>query len=168
MMKLFASLILMLTLLTLQSSYAQKRSRIFSSSDAQVKMAAEKAWPSFFAAFRAAVRKRDRIALKKMLASDLLFSLGNHRSDHLDEAFAFWDENNGRGWKAFNRILTQGIAPQALWWNNGEKPKRPSRVAPSTANRRDNINRGRISWYAIFKFQEDGRWYCDIFQECCD
>jgi hypothetical protein len=70
--------------------------------------AAEQAWPSFFASFRRAVRARDRNRLRSMLAPDLLFSLGHHRSDHLDEAFEYWDADNGRGWKAFNRILNQG------------------------------------------------------------
>lgn len=129
---------------------------------------AEKAWPIFFAEFRAAVRTRDRARLRKLLAPDLLFTLGHHRSDHLEEAFKYWDAENGRGWKAFNRILNQGTVPQALWWNNGSKPSRPSRIAPAAANQRKNIDRGRIGWYAIFEYGEDGRWYCIIFQECCD
>jgi hypothetical protein len=130
--------------------------------------AAQKAWPSFFASFREAVRARDRKRLRTMLAPDLLFSLGHHRMDHLDEAFAYWDANNGRGWKAFNRILNRGSVPQAKWWNGGAKPTRPGRVAPAAANLRSNIDRGRIEWIAIFEFREDGRWYCEIFQECCD
>ena len=130
--------------------------------------AAEKAWPVFFAAFRSAVKSKDRKSLKAMLAPDLLFTLGHHRQDHLEEAFRFWDADNGRGWKAFNRILNQGAFPTAAWWNNGAKPVRPSRVAPAAANRRINIDRDRIAWYAIFEFREDGHWYCVIFQECCD
>jgi hypothetical protein len=167
-MKLVGILILVAALLFPQFSYAQKRSRLHSQSSSQVNAAAERAWPSFFAAFRVAVKKRDRATLRRMLAPDLLFTLGHHRSDHLDEAFKFWDADNGRGWKAFNRILSQGSVPQARWWNNGDWPKRPSRVAPAAANQRININRARIDWYAIFVFREDGRWYCDIFQECCD
>ena len=130
--------------------------------------AAEKAWPAFFVSFRAAVRARDRWALRSMLAPDLLFSLGHHRGDRLDEAFKYWDADTGRGWKAFNRILSQGAVPQAPWWNNCAQPARPSRVAPAAANRRINIDRERITWYAIFEFREDGHWYCVIFQECCD
>lgn len=144
--------------------YAQKRSRIHSLSPIKVNMAAERAWPSFFAAFRVAVKRRDRAALRKMLVPDLLFTLGHHRSDHLDEAFKFWDADNGRGWRAFNRILAQSTVPQARWWHNGEWPKRPSRVAPAAAN----IKGRDVDWYAIFIFGVDGRWYCDIFQQCCD
>jgi len=85
-----------------------------------------------------------------------------------DEAFKFWDADNGRGWVAFERTLAGGAAPQARWWHKGRDPERPSRVAPAAANHRANIERGRVGWYAIFSFQEDGRWYCEIFQECCD
>jgi hypothetical protein len=127
---------------------------------------AEKAWPAFFATFRAAVRKRNRAALKRMLADGLLFSLGGGGGP--DEAFKFWVRDNGRGWVAFERTLNGGVAHLARWWNNGRDPERPSRVAPAAANLRANIERGRISWYAIFRFNEDGRWYCEIFQECCD
>ena len=122
----------------------------------------------FFNEFRSAVRARDRAKLRHMLAPDLLFSLGHHRSDHLDEAFKYWDAQNGRGWKAFDRILGQGTVPLAAWWNSGTKPGRPTRVAPTIANERSNIDRGRIAWYAIFEYRSDGRWYCVIFQECCD
>jgi hypothetical protein len=133
-----------------------------------VSKVADKAWPAFFASFRAAVRTRDRKSLRSLLAPDLLFSLGHHRVDHLEQAFGFWDADNARGWKAFDRILKQGTAPEAAWWNSGAKPNRPSRVAPAAANQRRNIDRGRIGWYAIFEFREDGRWYCVIFQQCCD
>ncbi len=129
--------------------------------------AAQKAWPAFITSFRKAIRTRDRERLRTMLAPDLLFTLGHHRTDHLDEAFAYWDANNGRGWKAFDRILNQGTAPLPKWWNNGAVTARPRRVAPAATNRRINIDRERVGWYAIFEFR-DGRWYCQIFQECCD
>lgn len=163
--KLLSSLILSVALLAPETSHARKPC---TGAGTHSKTAAERAWPSFFAGFRAAVRKRDRAALRKMLAPDLLFSLGHHRGDHLDDAFKFWDANKGEGWKAFKRILAQGTAPLARWWHDGENPRRPSRVAPAAANRRVNIVRGRIGWYAVFEFREDGRWYCDIFQACGD
>jgi len=158
----------LLTLLILIGLLAVPHSAIGPRQSRSSMLAAEQAWPSFFASFRRAVRARDRNRLRSMLAPDLLFSLGHHRSDHLDEAFEYWDADNGRGWKAFNRILNQGAVPQAAWWNNGAKPGRPSRVAPAAANRRVNIDHQRIGWYAIFEFREDGHWYCEIFQECCD
>jgi hypothetical protein len=142
--------------------------RTLGQSRSSIKVASEKAWPSFFLSFRSAVRAKDRKRLRNMLAPDLLFSLGHHRNDHLEEAFKYWDAHNGRGWKAFNRILDQGTAPQAAWWNNGDQSARPARVAPAAANKRKNIDRERIAWYAIFEFRKDSRWYCVIFQLCCD
>jgi hypothetical protein len=162
------AIIFIFTLLVSQIIYAQKPVGRHDKTEVQINAVAKQAWQPFFVAFRAAVKRRDRVALRKMIAPDLLYTLGGHRSDHLDEAFKFWDNFNGRGWKAFDRILAQRTASQARWWNNGENPKRSSRVAPAAANQRINIDRGRIGWYAIFEFREDGHWYCSTFQECCD
>ena len=169
-MKLLSILILTSVLLTAQPSHAQGQRRVSGRQRAQLEASAERAWPSFFTAFRAAARSRDRAALKGMMAPDFLFSLGGGDccDDMRDQAFAFWDAHNGRGWKALDRILAQGAVPQARWWNHGGLPERPSRVAPAAANRRGNIDRERVDWYAIFVFHEDGRWYCEVFQECCD
>ncbi len=158
-----------------QLSYAQRRSskaRTAVESLSLMDAAAECAWKPFFSKFRIAVRKRDRETLKKMMVPGFLYSLGGGADccdgDNRDEAFQFWDNPNVRGWEAFDRILSEGAVPQAAWWSNGEKKARPSRVAPAAANIRRNIKRDRIQWYAIFEFHEDGQWYCDIFQQCCD
>lgn len=135
---------------------------------AQGNRAAERAWKPFFKAFRLAVEKRDRETLRKMLLPDFHFSSGHHRRQSTDAAFKYWDEQNGRGWKAFKKILSQGTVPMARWWNNGKKLERPSRVAPPAVNRRTNIDHERVPWYAIFEFRSDGHWYCVIFKECCD
>jgi len=135
---------------------------------AQGNPAAQRAWRAFFKAFRNAVEKRDREALRKMLPPDFHFSSGHHRRQLSDAVFEYWDEQNGRGWVAFKRALALGTVPMARWWNNGEKPKRSSRVAPPSVNRRINIDRDRITWYAIFEFRDDSHWYCVIFKECCD
>jgi hypothetical protein len=137
-----------------------------SSSRATLNSAANRAWPAFFSRFRSAIHKRDRKALRQMLSPDLHYSSGHHPTNNLDEAFKYWDESDG--WRGFDRILSQGTVPLGRWWNNGSLPERPSRVAPAAANRRINIDRERIHWYAIFEFHEDGRWYCNIFKLCCD
>ena len=169
-MKLLSILILTSALLAPQPSHAQGQRRAPGRQRAQLEASAERAWPSFFTAFRAAVRGRDRAALKEMMAPDFLFSLGGGESsgDMRVQAFAFWDAHDGRGWKALDRVVAQGAVPQARWWNRGALPERPSRVAPAAANRRGDIERERVDWYAVFVFREDGRWYCEVFQECCD
>ena len=126
---------------------------------------AERAWKPFLSAFRTAVKKRDRAALRRMMSPDFFSSPGN--SPGIDAAFQLWDENNGERWRALNRILTQGTAPMAGWWDHGAKRKYITRIAPPAANVRRNIDRARIDWYAFFEFR-DGRWYCTIFSECCD
>ena len=135
---------------------------------AQTDGAARRAWRPFFKVFRVAVAKRDRKTLRKMLLPDFHYSSGHHRQPSIDAAFAYWDQQNGRGWIAFKRTLAAGSVPMARWWNNGKRPQWPSRVAPPAANRRINIGRDRVDWYAIFEFRPDGHWYCVIFKRCCD
>lgn len=137
----------------------------------QTGVAAERAWKPFIDAFVRAVRKRDREALKEMMAEDFFTSGGvgddNGDGDSREETFAFWDESHARGWKAFDRILSRGTAPMAAWRDEGERRKYVSRVAPPAANVRRNIKRALIEWHAIFEFR-DGRWVCTAFAQCCD
>jgi hypothetical protein len=131
---------------------------------------ADRAWPAFYASFRDAVRRRDRAALRKMMPAEFDFSGGggddNGDGDSRDEAFGYWDEGRGRGWKAFEKLLLGGAVPGEgrLGSHNGT----PQRVAPPAINKRVNVVRGRIAWYALFEFREDERWYCTVFKECCD
>ncbi|HZS04966.1 MAG TPA: hypothetical protein VFD58_09045 [Blastocatellia bacterium] len=132
---------------------------------------AEKAWRAFFPAFRKALRHRDRAVLKKMMVPDFHFSGGggddNHDGDSRDEAFQFWDEYGG--WVPFEKVLAEGTVQQAKWWTKGRKDAtRLARVAPPAANRRINVRRGNVRWYAIFESRKDGRWYCTAFNQCCD
>ncbi len=134
------------------------------------KAEADRAWPSFYASFRDAVGRRDREALKGMLAPDVDYSDGagdeNHDGDGRDDAFGYWDEGRGRGWKAFERLLRGGAVPGRgrMGSHNGT----PQRVAPPAINRRVDVIKGRIAWYAVFEFREGRRWYCTVFKECCD
>ena len=181
------TLILRLTLLTPHTSGAQSRPPRASS--AQVRAEAERAWKPFFIRFRSAVKRRDRAALKAMMTPDFLYTLGRHRDindgvrfiparaqeptsgreDEREAAFRFWDDPHVRGWKAFDRVLAQGAVPMAAWWGaSGSAGGVRNRVGPPAANRRSNIVSGVIDWYAVFEFGVDGRWYCTIFQQCCD
>ena len=99
---------------------------------AQRESAAQQSWMPFFKTFRQAVARRDRATLRKMLPPDFHWSSGHHRRVSEEAVFGYWDQRNGSGWKAFNRILSQGTVVMARWWNNGQPPERPSRVAPET------------------------------------
>jgi hypothetical protein len=136
---------------------------------AQTKADAERAWRPFFAAFREAAKRRDREALKKMMAADFFTSGGvgddNQDGDHRDEAFAFWDEPYTRGWEALDRTLAAGVAPYTA---ARVRDKTLRRVAPPAANVRRLTPRMGLDWHAVFEFREDGRWYCAVFAQCCD
>jgi hypothetical protein len=146
-------ILLSLLLLAPQAASAQRRSD------------AERAWGPFFAAFRRAVKERDRSALRGMMSDDFFSSGGNDPGQ--DAAFEFWDGPNVRGWEAFEKVLARGTVPQAAWWDAGRESKHPGRVAPPAANVRRNVTRGAVDWYAVFEFR-DGRWYCTVFNQCCD
>lgn len=138
---------------------------------AQTKTSAERAWKPFFVAFRAAARRGDREALKKMMVPDFYFSGGggddNGDGDTREEAFQFFSEPYTAGWKALDRALAQGSVPMAAWWERGAKRKYASRISPPAANIRSNIDRAKVDWLAIFEFRA-GRWYCTSFSQCCD
>jgi hypothetical protein len=132
---------------------------------AQANVSAQRTWKPFFVAFRAAVKKRDRDALRKTMSPDFFSSGGNDAG--AEAAFQFWDDPNVRGWEAFTKTLARGTVPMAGWWDAGSKRKYISRVAPPAANVRRNMRLRIVHWYAVFEFR-DGRWYCTVFNLCCD
>lgn len=148
-----------------QPDIAQKRVTGFAAETA----AAERAWPAFFKAFRVAVTKRDKVALKEMMVRDFFFSGGggddNHDGDVRDDAFKYWDDPNVRGWSAFARALVKGAAPAPPETDEAGK-KHPSRVAPPAARTTRNLSTAP-PWLAYFEYR-NGHWYCMSFSECCD
>lgn len=127
--------------------------------------AAQRAWKPFFASFRRAVKGRDRAALRGMMSDDFFSSGGNDAGP--EAAFEFWDSPHVRGWAAFDKVLARGTVPQAAWWDAGRGRRYAARVAPPAANVRRDVRRGAVGWYAIFEFR-GGRWYCTVFNQCCD
>lgn len=130
--------------------------------------ASERAWRPFFRAFQAAARRRDREALKAMMARDFYYhSSGgdeNGDEDTREEAFEFWAEPRVGAWAALEKTLAAGTAPNRYLREPGNR--RPGRVAPPAANNRRAIESNSFEWYAVFEFR-DGRWYCVAFAECC-
>ena len=160
-MRFFHATLLLLVLLVPGVTFAQRD------------VSAERAWKPFFVAFRTAVRKRDREALRKMMVADFYFSGGggddNGDGDFRDDAFQFFSDPNTEGWRAFDQTLAQGSVPTGKWWNQGAKREYVSRISPPAANVRRNVDgpRPRVDWLAFFEFR-DGRWYCTSFSQCCD
>lgn len=156
-MKLFKVLILVLALLAPQLSFAHNT------------RASDRAWKPFFAAFRAAVKKRDKQALSKMMSNEFYYlSSGgdeNSNNDTRDEAFDYWDTSGVGAWAALAAILAQGAVVNTAMREPGATE--PSRISPPSANNQRAIKARSFKWYAVFEFK-NGRWYCTGFTECCD
>lgn len=159
--------ILSLTFLIPLASSAQKRptnawdtvARQHASSNA----AAEKDWPSFLASLRAAVQKRDRAALSKMMKPDFIFDCcdnmdENNNGETRDEAFRRWDKFPKVGWAALNRLLAQGVVPASATWTSNNGRSKPNLIAPPSANSKKY--RGPV---ADFEWR-NGRWWFVSFQ----
>jgi hypothetical protein len=66
-------------------------------------------WNTFLKEFRAAVTRRDRLALKSCMPKNFLFTLDEfEESDPRDAAFKEWDRPDVKGWEALDRILAKG------------------------------------------------------------
>jgi hypothetical protein len=156
-MKLSKLSILVLILLLPQLSMAQTRS------------ATQRAWKPFFAAFREAVKKRDKDALSKMMVREFYYlSSGgdeNDNNDTRDETFGYWDTSGLGAWEALETVLAQGTVVNTNMREFGSRA--PSRIAPPIANNRRAIKARSFKWYVVFEFRR-GRWYATGFTECCD
>jgi hypothetical protein len=128
---------------------------------------AAREWRPFIAAFRAAVKRRDRESLKRMMSPDFFTTGGGVEGEESrDGAFAFWEGPEVRGWEALERTLAAGTVHYT--YMRDVRDRTSKRVAPPAANVRREIVRQSFGWYAIFEFGADGRWYCTVFAQCCD
>ena len=136
---------------------------------AQRRSASERAWGPFFRSFRAAVKRRDREALRRMMVADFYFHTSggddNGDGDSRDEALEYWGELRVQGWAALEKTLAAGAVPNRLMRTPNNR--RPSRVAPPAANNRRAAESHAFEHYAVFEYR-GGRWYCIAFTECCD
>ena len=124
----------------------------------EAQAAARKAWPAFFAEFRAAVGRRDRNALGKLMAKT--FNAPPHTPE---DAFRQWDDPKVRGWIKLRRVLALGAVPVGKPDEGDPEQERPTMISPPAADR------GRYrGWFAAFEFQEDGKWYCIQFTSTRD
>src|SRR5688572_25533453 len=78
---------------------------------AQSTYQANRAWRPFLVSFRAAVKKRDREALTKLMSRDFYYlSSGgdeNSNQDSRDEAFEYWETTQIGAWDALEKVLAQ-------------------------------------------------------------
>lgn len=109
-------------------------SLIFAQNSRTKNAAAERSWQQFYTAFSAAVNKRDRAALKRMMARHFELHGGG-----VDGTSAEWirtiDAQNG--WRGLQQSVASGTKLLKL-------NRRPARVTNDD--------------YAIFEFGVDGKW----------
>ena len=126
----------------------------------EVEAAARKAWPAFFADFRAAVNSRDRAALRKLMSNPF-----NSPPNTPEDAFKQWDDPKVGGWVKLRRVLAQGNVRAGKPDEGDPEQERPTMISPPAAELNAKRYRG---WWAAFEFQEDGKWYCIQFVSKAD
>jgi hypothetical protein len=118
---------------------------------------AAQSWRTFYSAFRLAVRRRDRAALRRMMINEFTFSFGDEAN--ASEAFAHFDNPNnytspnGRrrtGWTVLDQVLARGVRPDVDNMRSGTY--NPSYIASG----------GNIGCRAGFEFV-GGRWRWTYF-----
>jgi hypothetical protein len=125
----------------------------------EVKTAARKAWPAFFADFRQAVDSQDRKTLRKLMAKTF-----NAPPDTPEDAFRQWDDPKFGGWRRLKQVLAKGAVLSDESENDSPPENiRPTMISPPAADK------GRYrGWFAAFEFQADGKWYCIQFTSMRD
>jgi len=124
--------LLLLILLLVQSLTLAQKSRTSWA-------AANASWPSFYNAFRAAVNKRDRTAMLRMMPDDFFDGGGGETAS---EWLRFIDKNAKSGsWRDLQNSFARGTVINRDWSSKGI----PTRVT------KDN------GYY--FEFRKDKKWY---------
>lgn len=105
-------------------------------------------WQSFWTDFRAAVNKRDRTALRRMMSGS--FGNGNTLNATPNQVFADLDSSDGEGWRALERTIARRPVPF--------KSPNSSRLARVVKNPLPCGKRPcRYTQWAIFELV-NGRW----------
>jgi hypothetical protein len=100
---------------------------------------ADRAWAGFWRQFTAAVNKKDRVALKTMMATNFADDSGGLNAT---EWLRFIDENERKGsWRDLQKSFARGTIVNKEW---------PSKGVPT------RITRDKFYY---FEFRKDGKWY---------
>jgi hypothetical protein len=108
-------------------------------SSKKTEVAANGAWASFWRQFTAAVNKKDRVAVRKMMADNFADESGGLNAT---EWLRFIDENERKGsWRDLQKSFARGTVVNKEW---------PSKGVPT------RITRDKFYY---FEFRKDGKWY---------
>lgn len=111
----------------------------FSQTSRATNEAANRSWPSFWRQVSAAMNKKDRAALRKLMANNFADESGGLKAD---EWLKYIEENERNGsWRDLQKSFARGTKVNKNWPSKGV----PTRVT------KDN------SYY--FEFRKDKKWY---------
>lgn len=135
---------LLLPLVTYAQTNATAASR---SSNSQ----GEAEWTSFWEAFRTAVQKRDRVALKKMMASTVRYE--NELEGTPNDLFNSLDAEKGDGWRVLQGAIAKSVKPYR------PVERRPGKKFHSVTNPMPCSKKPcGYSAMAVFALGSDNRW----------
>lgn len=105
----------------------------------KTEVAANAAWASFWRQFTSAVNKKDRPALRKMMAANFADDSGGLDAT---EWLKFIDENERKGsWRDLQKSFARGTVVNKEWPSKGV----PTRITKDK--------------FYYFEFRKDGQWY---------
>ena len=124
----------------------------------KIDLEAKRKWKSFYREFLAAVRKRDKVALKKMMISDFLIN-SHYREEgenYREKAFQVLGEKRNRGWLHLDKALAKGVgnAKGYRTYGGDEYLDRPHYVSPP-----NSLSESYGGWSAVFAYGKDKKWH---------
>jgi hypothetical protein len=154
-------LILIILTLTVIHSTSPDSACVFSHHANQnrgIDIEAQRKWKGFYRKFLSAVRRRDKVTLRKMMVSDFLLnsSYQENSRDYRSTAFQLLTENRNRGWRRLDRILAKGVgyAKGYRTYGGEEYLDRPHYVSPS-----NSLSESYDGWSAVFAYGKDKKWH---------
>jgi hypothetical protein len=133
--QLFFLILVLMSLLLATYGFANRRTASGAEKMPTASLTITEDWNAFYRAFRAALKRGDRAALRKMMSNEFTSSFGGDGG--VDEAFAFFDNSRnyedagGRpvnGWQMLNKVLAKGVAHDRKNVRDGKRI--PSYIAP--------------------------------------
>ena len=139
---------------------------VFVPSIASAQSAAEKSWKPFYSAFRVAVRKHDRTALKAMMSPYFKYdTIGDveweKRFGKLDRrliAFKYYDRPDIKGWAKLDKVLASGLS--SIKHVDVGETSGAVRYFHRSASISINKN---VTWFADFETDINGNWKWKYF-----
>lgn len=101
--------------------------------------AANRSWPKFWAEFRAAINRRNKVALKRMMVSP--FAVNCTLEGPPDSAEQWLNKVDGAYWRKLQKMMRGGTKSRT---GGGGKPQRVTTYDPEDTQ--------------LFEFGTDGRW----------